>query len=144
MDLLLFLFVTPVKSNTPRTHVYRTPGKSLAPPPRINTWEWGLKLCPIPGICAVTLLLFTNITLATGRLAEFGFLGVTIRALLTVPLTWGESIKAGVLLWAFFFNKVLLINWYSVDKIKLKKLYKHIRTKWVEKNNQLFNKKNGK
>jgi len=50
-------------------------------------------LCPTPGICAVILLSEDKKTLATGLLAEFGFLGVTILALFTVPFFCGFFLK---------------------------------------------------
>jgi len=74
-------------------------------------------------------LLF-NITLATGLLAELGFLGVTILGFLTVPFTWGQFFNAGDVWWAFFFKiyffKKLNNSWQN----KNKNLYKNI---WINK-----------
>merc|ERR1712217_403542 len=89
IDLLLNLFKTPLKSYTPLMQVYDTPGKSLAPPPLINTLECFLKLCPIPGMWAIVCFLFIKLNLATGLLAELGFLGVTILVCKTIPFFWG-------------------------------------------------------
>jgi hypothetical protein len=38
-----------------------------------------------------------NLILATCREAEFGFLGLIVTTLVTVPFTWGLDVKAGVL-----------------------------------------------
>lgn len=86
------LFVRPAtgpKSFTPRIHEWRTPGRSRAPPPQTKIAECLRNVCPIPGIWATTFLIFTKIILATGRLAELGFLGVAILIRITVPRTWG-------------------------------------------------------
>jgi hypothetical protein len=61
----------------------------------INTSENRRNVWPIPGICAVTRFLFTNLALTTGRLAEFGFRGVTIFSLITRPRTCGHFKSAG-------------------------------------------------
>jgi len=59
----------------------------------------------------VTLFLLDKITLATGLLAEFGFLGVTILGLFTTPLTWGQFFKAGDVWCGFFLN--LICSFYN-------------------------------
>ena len=64
-------------------------------------------LWPTPGKWEVTLFLLVKMTLATGLLAELGFLGVTILGLLTTPFFWGHCFKAGATWWAFFFNLTL-------------------------------------
>ena len=58
---------------------------SRAPPPRTKTLQCRLTLCLPPGMCAVTLRSLVNTSLATGLLAEFGFLGVTSLVLLQKP-----------------------------------------------------------
>ncbi len=52
--------------------------QSLTRPPLINTTECSCKLCPSPGIYAVTSKPFDNLTLATFLSAEFGFFGVVV------------------------------------------------------------------
>ena len=70
--------MTPIVSKVPLTIWYRTPGKSLTLPPRTKTTECSCRLCPIPGIYAVTSKLEVRRTLATFLNAEFGFLGVVV------------------------------------------------------------------
>src|SRR3990167_2073501 len=77
-DLCCFLAETPCVSSMPRTIWYRTPGRSLTRPPRIITTECSCKLCPSPGMYAVTSMPFVNRTRAIFRSAEFGFLGVVV------------------------------------------------------------------
>lgn len=80
----------PAKSNLPRIILYLTPGRSLARPPRINTWPCFCRLWPIPGICAVIRARgLKNLTLAIRLLAEFGFLGDITKTRRQTPLRWG-------------------------------------------------------
>lgn len=95
-DLCCFLFSTPVVSKTPRTIWYRTPGKSFTLPPRRTTTECSCKVCPSPGMYAVTSIPFVNRTRATFRKAEFGFLGVIVFTERQTPLLNGEGEKVGL------------------------------------------------
>ena len=63
---------------------YRTPGRSFTLPPRNRTTECSCKLCPIPGIYAVTSNPVVKRTLAILRIAEFGFFGVDVYTLWTI------------------------------------------------------------
>src|SRR5947209_4416910 len=69
---------TPAASSVPRMIWYRTPGRSLTRPPRIITIECSCRLCPSPGMYAVTSNPFVRRTRATLRNAEFGFFGVVV------------------------------------------------------------------
>lgn len=51
----------------------------------------------MPGSRAVTFKPVVNLTFATCRVAEFGFLGLVVITLLTVPFTCGLAFNAGVL-----------------------------------------------
>ena len=82
-----------------------TPGKSLAPTPEIKTSECLRRLWPLPGMCATRCLLFDNINLTTGLLAELGFLGVVIRTLLTTPRICGWYPNIGLI----FLLKCLIV-----------------------------------
>ena len=77
--------------------VYPTPGRSFARPPVTRTRLYFVQIYPIPGIRAVTLLEFVNATLATCRIAEFGFLGLIVVTRVMIPFTWGRFWRAGVL-----------------------------------------------
>ena len=88
--------MTGEKSNAPRTSEYPTPGKSLALPPWTKTLLYLEHTYPIPGTRAVILKSLVNLTLATCREAEFGFLGLIVVTLLTIPFIWGRLVKAGV------------------------------------------------
>src|SRR5690606_17614949 len=89
---------TPAVSNAPRTIWYRTPGKSFTLPPLTNTIECSWRLCPSPGMYAFTSFPLVNLTLATFRMAEFGFLGVVVYTRVQTPLRWGHESKATDLL----------------------------------------------
>src|SRR5512135_1835441 len=77
-DLLRLLSFTPVESSVPLIIWYLTPGKSLTLPPLIMTIECSCRLCPTPGIYAVTSIALVSLTLATFLKAEFGFFGVVV------------------------------------------------------------------
>jgi hypothetical protein len=53
-------------------------------------------------------------TLATFRRAEFGFLGVVVNTLTHTPLTWGQRLSAGALVFHRVFSRPLLTNWLTV------------------------------
>ena len=116
-DLRVRLSFTPKKSYIPRTAEWRTPGRSRAPPPRTKILEWRRRLWPIPGIWATTCLPLFKKTLTAGRLAELGFLGVTIRGRKTLPAACGWPKRAA----ALGLRCLLMSLWYRaffVDKIK--------------------------
>jgi hypothetical protein len=77
-DLPRLLSETPMESRVPLIIWYRTPGRSFTLPPRIMTMECSWRLCPTPGIYAVTSIPVMSLTLATFLRAEFGFLGVVV------------------------------------------------------------------
>src|SRR2546426_682047 len=86
---------TPAASSVPRMIWYRTPGRSLTRPPRIITIECSCRLCPSPGMYAVTSNPFVSRTRATFRSAEFGFLGVVVYTRVHTPRFCGLPRSAG-------------------------------------------------
>src|SRR5207247_2233546 len=86
---------TPAASSVPRMMWYRTPGRSLTRPPRIITIECSCRLCPSPGMYAVTSNPFVSRTRATFRSAEFGFLGVVVYTRVHTPRFCGLPRSAG-------------------------------------------------
>ena len=91
---------TPEVSSAPRIRWYRTPGRSFTLPPLIKTIECSWRLCPSPGIYAFTSFWLVNLTLATLRMAEFGFLGVVVYTRTHTPLRCGHELSAGALLFS--------------------------------------------
>src|SRR6266545_4840591 len=65
--------------------LYRTPGRSFTRPPRTSTIECSCRLCPTPGMYAVTSIWLVSRTRATLRSAEFGFLGVVVYTRVHTP-----------------------------------------------------------
>src|SRR5680860_9236 len=76
--------------------LYRTPGRSFTRPPRTRTMECAWRLCPIPGMYAVTSTPVVSRTRATLRNAEFGFFGVVVNTRVHTPRRCGEPRSAGV------------------------------------------------
>ena len=94
VDLRVFLSSRPAKSNLPRINRYLIPGMSFTRPPRTKTVENFRILCVMPGIWQLTAILVDKITLATGRNAEFGFLGVVLKTFRQVPFFCGQDFKS--------------------------------------------------
>src|SRR5437763_884152 len=82
--------------------LYRTPGRSFTRPPRTSTIECSCRLCPTPGMYAVTSIWLLSFTRATLRSAEFGFLGVVVYTRVHTPRRWGLPFSAGVLVLLVF------------------------------------------
>jgi hypothetical protein len=83
------LLIIGMKSYTPRTTVYPTPGKSLARPPCTSTLLYFEHRYPAPGIRVVTFKPLVRLTLATCRTAELGFFGLIVVTFVTMPLRCG-------------------------------------------------------
>jgi hypothetical protein len=128
-DLLWLRLATPAVSSVPRIMWYLQPGRSRTLPPRINTTLCSCRLCPTPGIYAVTSILFDNRTLATLRNAEFGFFGVTVFTTVQTPRFCGQFMSIGRILSVFspfnntgafdlfsFSDLPFLTNWLNVGK----------------------------
>ena len=88
------LFSTPAQSRTPRTTEYRSP-TSFTRPPRRRTTECSWRLCPSPGMYAVTSIPFESRTRAIFRIAELGFFGVFVVTLMHTPRLKGAAKKFG-------------------------------------------------
>src|SRR3954463_11737534 len=61
------------------------------------TMECSCRLCPSPGMYAVTSTPLDRRTRATLRSAEFGFFGVLVYTRVQTPRRWGAPLRAGVL-----------------------------------------------
>src|SRR5688500_9292584 len=59
--------------------------------------ECSCRLCPSPGMYAVTSMPEDRRTRQTLRRAEFGFFGVVVYTRVQTPRRWGEPLSAGVL-----------------------------------------------
>jgi hypothetical protein len=105
---------TPCVSSDPRMMWYRTPGKSLTLPPRIRTIECSWRLCPSPGMYAVTSMPLVNRTRATFLSAEFGFLGVVVYTRVHTPRFWGLPCNAGDLLFQRIRSLLFRTTWLIV------------------------------
>src|SRR4029077_13713619 len=90
--------LTPWVSRLPRTMWSRPPGRSFPRPPRISTTECSCRLWPSPPMYEITSKPFVRRTLATLRSAELGFFGVVVYTRVHTPRRWGQSCKAGLLL----------------------------------------------
>ena len=66
---------------------------------------------------------FDNLTLATFRNAELGFLGVVVYTLVHIPRRWGQAMSAGDLVRRFFGRRLDLTNWLKVG---------NLNTPWTE------------
>src|SRR5918992_4234493 len=69
------------------------PGRSLTRPPRTSTTECSCRLCPSPGMYAVTSIWLVRRTRATLRSAEFGFFGVVVYTRVQTPRRWGAAMR---------------------------------------------------
>src|SRR5205807_1858056 len=105
---------TPWESSTPRTMWYRTPGRSRTRPPRTSTIECSCRLCPSPGMYAVTSTLLDRRTRATLRRAEFGFLGVMILTCKHTPFFCGQPCSAGCFGRRYCCTRGLRTSWLMV------------------------------
>src|SRR2546423_1007086 len=94
--------------------LYRTPGRSFTRPPRTSTMECSCRLCPTPGMYAVTSIWFVRRTRATFRSAEFGFLGVVVKTRVQTPRFCGEPPSAGVFVFPFGTARPFLTSWLTV------------------------------
>src|SRR5216684_4027034 len=95
------------------------PGRSFTRPPRIITIECSCRLCPSPGIYAVTSNPFVSRTRATLRNAEFGFFGVVVYTRVHTPRRCGLSLRAAVLTLAILSRRPLRTSWLMVGMYRL-------------------------
>src|SRR5579883_288472 len=78
------------------------------------TIECSCKLCPSPGMYAVTSIPLVKRTLATLRRAEFGFFGVVVYTRVHTPRFCGDCCSAGTFLRDFCTTRGLAISWLIV------------------------------
>src|SRR6266852_4070414 len=78
------------------------------------TMECSCKLCPSPGIYAVTSMPFVSRTRATFRSAEFGFFGVVVYTRVQTPRFCGAPLRAGVFVFALGATRPFLTSWFTV------------------------------
>jgi len=116
LDRALNRLLTPFKSKTPRTALYLNPGRSFVRPPRNNTVENFWRLCLIPGIKQkVFLFPLEKVTLATLRVAEFGFLGDINVTFMHVALRCGHLFNKYVLNFLF----LLILHFLVISLMKV-------------------------
>src|SRR2546423_5751828 len=94
--------------------LYRTPGRSFTRPPRTSTIECSCRLCPTPGMYAVTSIWLVSRTRATFRSAEFGFFGVVVYTRVHTPRRCGLPLSAGVFVLLVFAWRPLRTNCWMV------------------------------
>src|ERR1700746_1494143 len=76
--------------------------------------ECSCKLCPSPGMYAITSWPFVNRTLATLRSAEFGFFGVRVITCTHTPRRCGQSVSAGDFDFTDTLRRPFRISWLIV------------------------------
>src|SRR5436309_10420887 len=107
---------TPAASSVPRMMWYRTPGRSFTRPPRIITIECSCRLCPSPGMYAVTSKPFVRRTRATLRSAEFGFFGVVVYTRVHTPRFCGLPRRCGAFSFFSTSRRPCRTSWLMVGK----------------------------
>src|SRR6185503_6816782 len=95
-----------------------TPGRSLTRPPRISTTECSCRLCPTPGMYAVTSSPLVRRTRATLRSAEFGFFGVTVYTRVQTPRFCGAPRRCGVLVFCRAWTRGFRTSWLIVGMLR--------------------------
>src|SRR5512134_3096111 len=81
------------------------------------TMECSWRLCPTPGMYAVTSMPLVRRTRATLRRAEFGFLGVVVYTRVHTPRRCGEPLRAGVLTLVVLSCRPLRTSWLMVGNL---------------------------
>jgi len=66
----------------------------------------------------VTSIPLVNLTLATFRKAEFGFLGLTVHTRVQTPRFCGQACNAGTLFFFVTFFRPCLTSWFMVGIIQ--------------------------
>src|SRR5882724_8052253 len=95
---------------------YRTPGRSFTRPPRIITIECSCRLCPSPGMYAVTSKPFVRRTRATLRSAELGFFGVVVYTRVHTPRFCGLPRRCGAFSFFSTSRRPCRTSWLMVGK----------------------------
>src|SRR6058998_3708363 len=95
------------------------PGRSFTRPPRIITIECSCRLCPSPGMYAVTSTPFVSRTRATFRSAEFGFLGVVVYTRVHTPRFCGHDRSAGAPVLLRTGRRPWRTSWFNVGTLDL-------------------------
>lgn len=113
-DRFCLRFFTFLKSITPPTKRYFTPGRSFTLPPLTRTTECSCKVWPSPGIYAITRDRVVNSTFVTFLFAELGFLGLRMYTRRHTPFFWGAFFNAGDFEYTSFLARGWFINWYIV------------------------------
>src|SRR4051812_11830495 len=92
----------------------------------MRTTECSWRLCPSPGIYAVTSIPFVRRTRATLRNAEFGFFGVWVRTVVHTPRFCGEPLPY-VVRWV----KAFRVKRSAGDLLFLLRVSRPLRTNWL-------------
>src|SRR5881392_1556587 len=82
--------------------------------------ECSWRLCPIPGMYAVTSTPLVSRTRATLRSAEFGFFGVFVNTRVHTPRRWGAPFSAPVLPFALLDSRPLRTSCWIVGTLVLR------------------------
>src|SRR5215831_5029903 len=90
--------------------------------------ECSCRLCPSPGMYAVTSILLDNRTRATLRRAELGFLGVMILTCRQTPFFCGQPCRAGCLGRRYCCTRGLRTSWLMVGIV----VWRTLGPAWAE------------
>src|SRR5215207_4371404 len=83
----------------------------------MSTTECSWRLCPTPGMYAVTSMPLVRRTRATLRRAELGFFGVVVYTRVHTPRRCGEPFSAGVLVLPTLSWRPLRTSWLIVGNL---------------------------
>src|SRR5437660_4295205 len=86
------------------------------------TIECSCKLCPSPGMYAVTSIPFVSRTRATLRSAEFGFFGVVVYTRVHTPRFCGQLFRAGAPVLLFSRRRPWRTSWLNVGTKSLQRV----------------------
>src|SRR5207244_11452312 len=101
-----------------------TPGTSFTRPRLIVTIECSCRLCPSPGIYAVTSNPFVSRTRATLRNAEFGFFGVVVYTRVHTPRFCGFPRRCGAFSFFSTSRRPCRTSWLMVGKYPSQRISK--------------------
>src|SRR6476660_2968743 len=91
--------------------------------------ECSCRLCPSPGMYAVTSMPFVRRTRAILRRAEFGFFGVIVFTCVQTPRFCGEPFPAFV--WPAYRPSELFVNWSAGAFVFFDTGVRPLRTSWL-------------
>src|SRR5262252_10312391 len=89
----------------------------------MSTTECSWRLCPTPGMYAVTSIPLVSRTRATLRSAEFGFLGVVVYTRVHTPRFCGLDCSAGAPVLFFCGRRPCRTSWLKVGTVNPRKFF---------------------